>query len=800
MKVIRKDLPRVDALEKVTGSAKFVGDIVLPNTLHGKILRSPHAHAKILNIDTTEAKNVSGVHLVITGDDFNIRYAFLDTPRYPADEYPLAIDKVRYIGDEVAAVVAETEELAEYALGLIKVEYEKIAAVYEIEEAIKPESPSIHDDDVTNSSTFWEEWGATKREDSYQQEKKFNNASGHTSVEFGDVEKGFAEADYIREDQFKTAATAHCAMESHIALASYNRDTGNLDYWVSSQGLFYKRYTLSKILKIELSKLHLRSCFVGGAFGGKMDAFPNEILAGYASKKLGKPVKFELTREEVFTTTRQRHPVTIKIKSGFKKDGTIVAQDINLMVDNGAYRGSGPIVIFLFHAFTTPVYDIKNYKYNGWSVYTNNPIRGPQRGHGAPQIRYAVDSHLDMAASEMGLDIVEIMKKNIRKTGDVLPNGDVLGSCNLAECIKQAVQKMGLKEKKQDKKLDDANSRYKKGKGISLCTMFNGGMYYPFRSVGIVKVNDDGTVTLYSGTNEVGQGAPTAFCQIVAEELEIDFERVKVVYGDTEFCPEDMGSFLSLGAFVTGNAVLLAAKDAKEQLKKIAARLYNVTVEEIQYKDGYAFTKENNEKQKLSIQQLVVQNYLFNDNQKPVIGLGSFKGALGTHRYPSLAKAKGFFTSAYGFAAQVAEVEVDTWTGEVKLLKAGTFHDCGVPLNKSIVEGQVQGCVSMAQGQALTEEIILHEGLLYNASFLEYKLPSAKETPETFETAVDSYEPLGPFGAKEVGEGVVAGMIGAIANAVYDATEIRINSLPITREKILDQLKNKEKPVQIASF
>ncbi len=782
--VVGKGLPRVDGPAKATGKARFTVDVNLSGMLYGKILRSPYPHARILNVDTSEAEKLPGVRGVITGEDLkDVRYAFVDTPRYPADEQPLAVDKVRYIGDEVAAVAADSESIAEEALSLIKVEYQVLPPVFTAEEAMQDDAPLIHDEELEGTSA-WEEWGVAQKKRSTEKQSELSNISGNTFINYGDVQEGFAAADYIREDTFELKATAHCQMEPHAAVASFDEINEKLHVWISTMGIFLKRFFLSKTLQMPTSKIRVHHTYVGGAFGGKIDLFSYEYCAACLALKTGRPVKIELEREEVFMTTRQRHPMNITVKTGVKKDGTIIAQDIKVIADNGAYRGSGPVVIFLCHGFSFPIYNIPNYRYEGISVYTNNPIRGPQRGHGAPQIRFSIDSHIDLLARDMGMDPVEIMLKNVREQGDALPNGDVLNSCGLTECIEGAMEAINWQDKRQQSKSELKNGRYQRGLGVSLCSMFSGAMYYPFASAAIVKMHDDGSATLFTGAQDIGQGSYTTLSQVLAEVLGIGMEDVHVVAGDTDLCPIDLGSFLSGTALVTGSAVRLAALDAKKQIIEGATDLLGVDdLEELEAEDKKVFLKEDPERF-VSYQQ-AIQASVLKRGGNPVIGTGSYKGYEKTDRYPSLAKGKGLFTGAYGFAAQAAEVEVDTWTGRVKLVKAVTFHDCGYPLNKTIVEGQIHGCASMGAGQALSEEVYLEEGQLFNASFLQYRLPISLDTPEAADGIVATHEPSGPFGAKEVGEGSVAGMLGAVANAVHDAIGVRIKSLPITPEKVL---------------
>lgn len=787
--IIGKPLPRIDGIEKATGQAKFTVDVAMPGMLHGKFLRSVYPHARILSINAEKAKRLSGVKAVITRDDVaGIRYAFVDTPRYPADETPLAVDKVRYIGDEVAAVAAMDLDTAEEAIRLIEVEYKPLTPVFDPEEAMKTGAPDIHEPFELGAKTEWEDWGV-RRDQRALDWRDAKNLSGRTSVAFGDIEKGFAQSDYVREDRFETKATAHCALEPHAALASFE-PSGKLNMYLSSMGIFYKRFILAKALGLPISQVRILKTYVGGAFGGKIDLFPYEFCAAFLSRLTGKPVRFEMEREEVFTCTRQRHPTIVHIKTGVKRDGTILAQKIKFIADNGAYRGSGAIVVYLGHAFSIPVYSVPNYHYEGYAVYTNNPIRGPQRAHGSPQIRFAVDSQIEMIAEDLGLDPLEIMLKNARKKDDILPNGDVLKSCGLSECLQKAAQASGWKPWRGDRakrtQERESASRYKRGLGMSSCSMFSGAPFYPFASSALVKLHDDGSVTLFTGATEMGQGSDTTMAQVAAQELGLPLEDIRVVSGDTELCPIDHGQFLSGGAFVTGNAVRLAAADAKSQLLKLAVEILGVDEPDLEAKKKRFYVRGNSDKS-VSYAELIRLSVQRN-NGNPIFGKGNMKAVQEAEFYPSLAKAKGHFTDAYGFAVQVAEVEVDTQTGLVKILKTVTYHDCGFPLNLSIVEGQVHGNVSMGLGQALWEEILLEGGQVQNPTFLDYRAPLATETPKMISGMVETRDPGGPYGAKEVGEGSISGILAAVANAVYDATGIRFTRLPITPEKVLEAL------------
>jgi len=770
--VVGKPLPRVDGKVKVTGQADFSGDIRLPNMLHGKILRSPHPHAKIVSIDTSKAQALPGVKAVITGrDTAGIRFAFVDTPRYPADEYPLAIDKVRYIGEEVAAIAAVDEITAAEALELIEVEYEPIPAVFDPEEALKDGAPKVHEEIVPTTTCAWQDWGVSRQARPF---KVVNNICATVSMSYGDIEEGFAESDHVRQDRFVVPATSHAAMEPHVALANYD-PSGKLDVWLSHMSLAVKQYWLAKTLGIPIGKVRVHKTFTGGAFGGKINLFPYEFLAAFLSRKTGRPVRIVLSREEVFTSCRLSHRMIIDIKTGVKRDGTIMAQHVKLINDPGAYRGSSPVVMYLAHAFCNPIYNIPNWKHEGVGVYTNKAICTPKRGHGSPQARFAAESQLDIIAEHLGLDPAEMRLKNVRKTGDVLPNGDRLDSCGLGTGIWRALELTKWKEKR--------GRRNNRGIGMGLAAMFSGAAYYPFGSAAIVKLNPDGTATLFTGQSEFGQGSDTAVSQIAAEELGLGLDNVILVSADSELCPPDLGGFVSGGIFVSGEAVRRAAADAKQQLLTNAAEILETKVDDLDIGNGHIFVRANPEKG-LSLAE-IVRNSIQRHNADSIIGKGFCKPVPEIEFYPSLSKGTGRFTDAYGFAVAVAEVEVDPETGRVRVLEVTIADDCGFAINPVSVHGQLVSQAVMGVGDALYEEVTTEEGRIVNTSFADYKIPGVFDVPEFRHIPVESVEPKGPFGGKEVGECSRAAVIAAIANAVSDATGVRIYSLPITPEKVV---------------
>ena len=782
--VVGKPLARVDAREKVTGEARFTADVKLPGMLHARILRSPHAHARIVRLDTSRAERLKGVHAVVTGKDVaGLRVAFVDTPKYPADEPVFAQDRVRYIGEEVAAVAAVDAATAQEALGLIEVEYEPLPAVFSAADALKAGAPLVHEFDYPGK-TVWEDWGAAKVRATDPISRR-DNVAARTFVEFGDLAAGFARAHHVREDRVEVVPVAHAPLEPHAALAWWDA-SGKLNMHVASMGIFYKRFVLAKVLGLPVSQVRIHKSYVGGAFGGKIDVFPYEVGAALLARKSGRPVRLELSREESLATTRMDFHAHVRVKTGVDREGIITAQEIDVLVDTGAYRGTGPVVVFLCYSYNIPVYRVPALRYEGRAVYTNNPIKGPKRGHGAPFIRFAVDTHMDRLAEDLGIDMVELMRRNAREAGEVMPtSGDVLHSCGLKEAIDAAARdgEWSAKRRRSDWK---TAGRYKRGVGMSACSMFSGSPYYPFGSAAIVKMHDDGSATLFAGTVEMGQGSETTLSQVAAEELGVPLSDIRLVAGDTELTPIEFGSFLSGGAFVTGKAVRVAAADAKRQLMEMAERLLEADRRDLEAAGKRVYVKGAPQRG-VSYAEILAAS-IKHSGGDPIIGKGHFKSVPQAELHPSLSSAKGRWTEAYGFAAQLAEVEVDTWTGRVRVLRLVTYHDCGFALNPQIVQGQVEGCVSMALGQTLQERIDLREGQVFNADLLGYRMPLAPGATDMAGGLVHSRDPGGPFGAKEVGEGAVSGVMAAVANAVYDAAGVRIASLPITPAKVLAAL------------
>jgi len=777
---VNKDIKRTDGALIVTGRSQYTVDIELPGMLYGKILRAPYSHARIKKIRSERAKELEGVKAVVTGKDIgHRRFSFIDTPAYPADETPLAVDKVRFIGEGVAAVAAVTEEIAIKALALIEVEYEELPAVFDPEEALRDGAPAVHDVIEPNTTTAWEDFGIPRKARPYI---VVNNISNKTLIEHGDVEKAFKEADYVREDQFIVPSTSHVAMEPHAAVANY-QPTGELDVWLTHMGYEHKRFWLAKLLNIPISRVKIHKTYVGGAFGGKLSFFPYEFIAAYLSKLTLRPVKITLSREEVFSVCPPSRRMIIRVKTGVNHEGRIAAQHVKIIDDAGAYRSSSPTAMYLAHVFRNPIYDIPNIRHEAYGVYTNKLPTLAKRGHGLPQMSFAVESQLDMICEALGFDKVEMRLKNFRKKGDVLPNEDVLRSYALPECLKQAVDRIGWKEKYNKKRF--------RGLGLGTASMFSGSHNFPFSSAAFLRLNHDGRVILYTGQTEFGNGVDTVMAQIVAEVLNCNMEDVIVHSGDSEVCPHDIGNWLSAGVFISGKSVMMAALDLKEQMLTYAEEGLRTPIDRLEMVNGWIASQSDKTK-KVSFSD--ISKYAIQKaGGDPLIGKGYSRCVPEVYfwkeefnKMGSLYSGKGRFTEAYGLAAATAEVEVHPETGEVKILKMVVADDCGTPINVNSVTGQILSQAVMGIGDVLFEEVMMKSGRVINPNLLEYKIPTVTEIPPIDSVIVDSYESRGPFGAKEVGETARAAVMAAIANAICNAIGERIFTLPMTPDRILE--------------
>jgi 4-hydroxybenzoyl-CoA reductase alpha subunit len=752
--VVGKRKPMLDAFEKATGRARFTDDLMLPGMLYGKILRSPYAHAKILHADLSEALKMNEVKGAISGRDIpKKKYGIVPKAK---DEYALAIDKVRYIGDEVAAVVATSIDMAEEAISKIKVEYEVLPAVFDPLEAMNPGAPIIHDEVP-------------------------NNVSATIQKEFGNVEKAFKESNFIFEDAFETQPVNHAPLEPQSALAMVDH-SDHVTLWASTQIPFFLRRNLATTLDIPESNVRVIKPKVGGGFGQKIDLYAKDFCAAFFALKTKRPVKFTYDREEVFTSTRQRHPMHIQLKTGMKKDGTILAQQFKVIADGGAYNSTAPLMITLACYFIMLPYRLENLLFEGYHVYTNKPVGGAMRGHGIPQVRFAVEVQLDRIAEKMGIDPLELRLKNAFLSGEPHPGKLLVQSCGFSETLKKAASEIGWKEKR-------GKLPFGRGVGLAGASFPSGVSNMSHISSGaIVKIERDGSITLLTGAADIGQGAETVISQIVAEELGVSLEDIRITAADTEITPLDPGTFGSGVTLRAGNAAKMAAYAAKEKLLEAVAEKMEATLEDLEIKDHRIFIKGSPERG-MSFQE-GIRVYQYSDRPMPIIGRGSYQPP--AKEPTTLLKEDGNFSPAYSFMTQAAEVEVDIRTGKVKVLKMVAAHDCGKAINPMLVEGQLEGSVVGGMGQALYEEVITEKGQVLNPSFLDYGLPTAMEMPSIISVEVETNDPEGPFGAKESGEGTQLAPAPAIINAIYDAIGVRFKSLPVTPEKVLEALREKE--------
>lgn len=754
--VIGRRVPMVDAAAKVKGSAQFTDDLMIPGMLYGKILRSSLPHARILNVDVSKALRLPGVKGAVIGAEIPDRlYGIVPKAR---DEYALAKGKVRYIGDEIAAVCAIDPEIAEEAVDLIEVDYEELPAVFDPRDAIKEGAPIIH-------------------------EGVANNTSFAIRKEFGDVQKAFSESALVSEDSFYSQPVNHAPLEPHAAVAQYDPLTGQLVLWSSTQIPFFLRRNIAATLQIPESKVRVIKPKVGGGFGQKIDMFAKDFCAAWFAMKIGRPVKFVYEREEVFIATRQRHPMYLTVKTGMAKDGRILGQQFLSYADGGAYNSTAPTMMALSCFFLMVPYHVPNLLYEGYHVYTNKPVGGAMRGHGIPQARFAVERQLDLMAERLNLDPAQVRLKNSIKAGEPHPGGFVINTCGFAESVQQASEAIGWKEKR---------GKLPFGRGVGL-----GGASFPsgvtnmshISSGAVVQVGQDGGVNVLTGAADIGQGAETVIAQIVAEVLGVPLDVVRVTAADTGTTPLDPGTFGSGVTVRAGNAARIAAESVKKKLFHCIADEFEASVEDLVAQDGVIFVTGSPEVNITFAKAL--KTYQYKDLPMPIVGRASWMAD--TNEPTTLFNQPGNFSPSYSFMTQAAEVEVDTATGKVKVVKMVTAHDCGRPLNPMLVEGQLEGSIAGGMGQALYEHVITEKGQVMNPSFLDYGFPTTMEVPQMESYDIETDDPVGPFGAKEAGEGTQLSPAPAIVNAIYDAIGVNFNELPVTPEKILRALEEKKK-------
>ncbi len=758
---VGKSVPKIDGKAIVTGQAKYVFDLSLPNMLVGKMLRSPHPHARILTIDTSKAQKLPGVKAIITSKDTHLikygsnEYFFPHT----VDQMPLEDEKVRYIGDEIGAVAAVDEETAEEALKLIDVKYEILPAVFDMVEAMKPNAPQIHE--------------------------AMNNIAVILPVNFGNVDRALKESDYVREDTFYSQAASHCSMEPHVCVGQFEMFSNKVTLWSSSQAPFKCREALAKCLKMDLNDVRVIKLAVGGGFGSKLEMLPMDFASVLLSKKCdGQPVKITYTREEEFSFSRRKHPMIYKVKSGVKKDGTLMAISGEVIADGGAYCSYGPTVIAAAIMRIFMVYKIKNFRVNGYRVYTNNPISGAIRGFGGVQSGFSIESHMDLLAQGIGMDPVEFRLKNITEPNMITINKMVLTSNGLKECIEKGIEAADWKNKRGKMK------HLCRGIGIGIAADVMGSkMYKSHESAGaIVKVEEDGSVYLFTGAADTGQGSNTALAQIAAHELGVSYSRIRIKSGDTEITPFDTGSFASRVTFISGNAAKKGAADAKKQILSVVAEEHKLSPDDLDIIAEQVVNKKD-DSVLMNFDKALELCYSFNYGRQ-IIGRGSYNPKTTPVDFRT---AEGNVSGSYGFEAQIAEVEVNKETGHVKILKVWDAHDIGKAINPQGVEGQIEGSIAMGIGYTLYEDLKFKNGRVVNPNFANYRLPKSIGTVPVETILIETNDPEGPFGAKGMGEASLLPTAAAIANAIEDAVGVRMKELPITPDKILKALREKEK-------
>jgi 4-hydroxybenzoyl-CoA reductase alpha subunit len=759
MKVLGKPRRRVDARAKVTGQTRFADDVILPRMLHMRLLRSPHPHALIESIDGEKAKAYPGVHLVLTGKDFPVTFGILPVTQ---DEYPLAPEHVRYVGDPVAAVIAKDEQTAGEALDRIAVKYKPLKTISDPVEALQNAEPRIH---------AYSELGNIHRLQAF---------------EFGDVEESLAKSDHLFEDLFFYEGNTHLPIEQHATLAAVDPD-GKLTLWSSTQVPHYVHRSLARVLQIPASHIRVIATPNGGGFGGKCDVCNHEMVAAKAAMLLGRPVKVCLNREEVFYMHRGRHPVLMKFRTGVTKEGRLTGMHLQTLVDGGGYGSYGVASTFYTGALQTVTYELPRYKFEAARVFTNKPPCGPKRGHGTPQPRFGQEIQLDKIAEKLQMDPAELRLGMVLKPDSLTANWLKIGSIGLAECIRQVVDRSGWKHK--FKKLPP-------GRGVGIaCGSYLCGAGLPIywnkmpQSGVQLLIDRSGQVTVFCGATEIGQGSDDVLAAIVAEVLGIDPFTIRCITGDTGITPVDLGSYSSRVTVMMGNAAIDASKKLKDMIAVAAAEQLEVSPDKLSFANGKVFFDSKS----LTFAEAAG----FAEEKFGTLGaVGSYKPP----RSPGRFKGAGVGPSpAYSYSACVVEAEVDPKTGWITVPKIWIAHDIGQTINPVLARGQVEGSVYMGLSEALMEEQVfrrlppkLSNALVHKIpSLLEYKSLTSLDMPEVETILVEDPDPNCPFGAKEVGQGPLLPVMPAVANAIYDALGVRIDEIPITPDKVLKALELK---------
>ena len=776
--LIGKRIPKMDAPEKASGKTRYVHDINLPGQLHAKILRSSQVHAKIVSIDTSAARALPGVHAVITGADVPWQRPI----GVAKDHLPLKTDRVRSPRDEIAAVAAESEEIAAAALKLIKVLYEPLPIVATSEESLKPGATLVHGDDLIVP-------GPDGKPQVVHKGSKDNVAMTFDYGQ-GDIAKGEADSDTVVEDVFWLHYVTHCCMGVSGVLAEFDAQE-NLLLYSNTQVPFLHKREFAELMGMDPGRIRIIQPPIGGGFGSKLDIYPFEPIAIYLAKITRRPIKLVFTREEEFAASPTRQPVLLKMRSGCNKDGKLTFRDVETVHDNGAYTSWGATTPFVMMQTISSLYRVPNCRYRTRAIYTNNPYAGSFRGYGNLQATFAVEAHMDKLAEAIGKDPLEFRLDNAQEPGEVTPQGMHFKSCGFKNCLKTAAEHSDYQEK-----FRTSISKWNNGnpikRGVGMASMLHvGGGAKIYQSDGcgtIIKIDDFAHVTLITGASEIGQGSETVLAQLACEELGLPLSAVTVVNSDTDIKPWDVGVHASRTTFIAGNSAIGAARKAKAKILVTAAAKFNVEPDTLNLRAGCVIEKASGKKL-IEIDKLI-RSLHFSDKAELVMT---------THYYepPSQKQDKAFrgdVSAAYAWATQVVEIEVDTDTGIVKLLKVTGAHDVGRVINRLGIEGQIEGGVVMGQGYALTENLIVENGVVRNPNFRDYKLVTAPEIPEIDISFIETMDGEGPQGAKGVGEAPAICVAAAVANALYNATGVRITALPFTPENVYRALRSNSQP------
>lgn len=741
--VVGKDVPRADAIPKVTGAAQYVADMHLPGMLHAAVLRSPHAHAKILSIDTSAARAMPGVKAVITGEDTAKRKWGAFRP----DLYPLAIGRVRYVGDEVAAVAATDPETARAAVDKIIVEYEPLPAVFSLDEAMAPGAPLVHDDTP-------------------------GNVAHEFAFERGDVDAGFKASDVVVEGTWDSVRQWHSSLETIGCVAHWTNN--RVSMWCNTQTPFLARGRYSVALGVPEAQVRVIQTEVGGGFGGKSGDDNCSVIAAILARKAGRPVKLIHTREEEFLASHPRMPMRYWVRLGFSKAGKVLAKEIRMWADNGAYTGKSQAILGAATVRHDALYKYPNARAKSTLLYTNLVPTGAFRGFGNPSADWAVEQAWDLAAEKLHIDVVDLLRMNAVVEGDVSPHNHKITSGELRQCIDKAADLIQWQKKRKDRK--DGH-----GLGMGCSIHVNGRRSFGDwdGSSAIVRINEDGRATIITGEGEIGQGTYTVLKQIAAEELGLPYEDVDITRPDTDVHAHALGALASRVTYVAGNAVKRAAAEAARQLMAAASEQFKKPVDELTIINGQIGPKNGTESEFKPVSAVVRANIYKRDGEA-IVGVGNWDNP---SEFPDHSRY-GNESGAYNFAAQAVEVEVDRGTGQVHLKEISAVVDCGTVIHPAAAQGQVEGAVVQGIGLAMIEHFDWHQGTPTDPQYIDYPLPSAEFVPRIHVGFADSYEPSGPFGAKGLGEIGLDAIPAAIANAIADAVGVRIHELPITAEKI----------------